>query len=70
MCHGEREIPGSQRSGLNLPLSTFRQDQLSKGAVPPLPIPVYSPALDLPCRIGSRHTHVGLATFVSNQPLP
>jgi hypothetical protein len=45
--HGEREILGFLRSGLNLPLSKFRQDQLSKGAVRPLLIPVYSPALDL-----------------------
>jgi hypothetical protein len=70
MCYREREIPGFLRSGLNLPLSVFRQDQLSKGAVPPLPTPVYSPALDLPCCIGRRHTHVGLVTLVSNQPLP
>jgi hypothetical protein len=28
--HGEREILGLLRSGLNLPLSTFRRDQRSK----------------------------------------
>ena len=66
---GEREILGFLRSDLNLPLGKFRQDKLSKGAVQPLLIPVYSPALDLLFRIGRRHTHVGLETFVSNRPL-
>jgi hypothetical protein len=56
MCRGERKIPGFQRSGLNLPLSTFCQDQLSKGAVQSLLIPVYSLTLELLCRIGHRHT--------------
>ena len=67
--HGEREILGFLRSDLNLPLSKFRQDQLSKGAVQPRLIPVYSPALDLLFRLDVG-THVGLETFVSNRPLP
>jgi len=66
---GEREVLGFLQSGLNLPLSKFRRDQLSKGAVQPLLIPVYSPALDLLFRIGRRHTKIGLESFVSNRPL-
>lgn len=68
--HGEREIPGFLQSGLNFPLNKFRQDQQSKGAVQPLLIPVYSPALDLLFRSGRRHTHVGIEAFDSNRPLP
>jgi hypothetical protein len=41
------EILGSRRSGLNLPLIKFRQDQLSKGTMKPLLTPVYSQVLDL-----------------------
>ncbi len=67
---GERGVLGFLQSGLNFPLSTFRQDQLSKGMVQPLRTPVYSPALDLLFRMGRRHTHVDLETFVSNRPLP
>jgi hypothetical protein len=52
---------------VNLPLSKFRQDQVPKGAVQSLFIPIKSPALDLLCRIVHRHTHVGLETFVSNR---
>ncbi len=68
--HGEREMLGFLRSDLNLPLGKFRRNQLSKGAVQPWLMPVYAPALDLLFRIGRRHTHVGLETFVSNRPLP
>ncbi|TKS64596.1 MAG: hypothetical protein EWM73_00323 [Nitrospira sp.] len=67
--HGEREILGFLRCDLNLPLGKFRQDQLSKGAVQPRLIPVYSPALDLLFRIGRRHTKIGFESFVSNRPL-
>jgi hypothetical protein len=52
--HGEREHLSFLRSGLNLSMSTFRQDQLSKGTMQPLLIPVDSPALDLRFRIGRR----------------
>jgi hypothetical protein len=70
MHHGERKILGFQRSGVNLPLSKFPQDQLSKAAGQSLLIPVCSSAVDLLCRFGRRRTHVGFETFVSNQPLP
>ncbi len=67
--HDEREILGFLRSGLNLPLTKFRQDQLSKGTGQQLPFQstcqrsIFCFALDV-------ETHVGLKTFVSIRPLP
>jgi hypothetical protein len=66
--HGAQEILGFLRPDLNLPLSSFCQDHLSKGAVQQL-IPVYLPAFDLLFWTGRRHTKIGLETFVSNRPL-
>jgi hypothetical protein len=53
---------------VNLPLSKFRQDQLSKGAVQLLFIPAYW-RRSVFCFTLDVDRHVGLETFVSNRPL-